>query len=319
MVTSAVAEALYHGAAVAEAGVADLSVSGSGALLCMQGMLTNDVEGSGSQGFTYGAALTPKGMIITDLWVARQHEEVRLFVPSEGKPSLLDMFARSLPPRLARSEDRSAGVTVLQVIGPKAAELARDAGFDVPEPGQSAISDTGSLNCHVARPELEQPFGLQIACNPYTCGHVLTALGDAGVVHTENPALHAARVIAGWPSLGAEIDTKTLPQEVRFDDIGGVSYTKGCFTGQETVARVHFRGRINRWLVGLAWDAEPDPADPEITQGGKTVGRVSSMVWLPDTVQVIGLGVVRREVSDSTEVSAAGTTARVCTLPFDLH
>ena len=74
----------------------------------------------------------------------------------------------------------------------------------------------------------------------------------------------AARILAGWPALGAEIDGRTLPQEVRYDEIGGVSYTKGCYTGQETVARLHFRGHPNRELRGLWWRSD----EPEALNGG---------------------------------------------------
>lgn len=318
VLTSAVVEALFDGAVVTDVDAAVFGISGSGALLCMQGMLTNDIEGSGAHGFVYGAALTPKGMIITDLWVARQAEGIQLFVSTEGKEPLLEIFDRSLPPRLARCEDRSGSITVFQLLGPDAAGLARDAGFDVPEPGQTLVAEIDRASYHVARPEFEQPFRIQIACNPEAREELIGALHSAGAVSADGSALDAARVLAGWPRLGAEIDAKTLPQEVRFDEIGGVSYTKGCYTGQETVARVHFRGRANRWLAGLAWDAEPDPKATEIVQDGKSVGRVSSMVWLPDSPQVVGLGIVRREVSENAEVLAAGVSARVCILPFDL-
>ena len=74
----------------------------------------------------------------------------------------------------------------------------------------------------------------------------------AGATGGTSEDREAARILAGWPRLGAEIEERTLPQEVRYDEIGGVSYTKGCYTGQETVARLHFRGHTNRELRGLA-------------------------------------------------------------------
>src|SRR5258708_9948328 len=85
--------------------------------------------------------------------------------------------------------------------------------------------------------------------------------------------LELGRILAGWPRLGAEIDQKTLPQEVRYDDINGVSYTKGCYTGQETVSRLHFRGHTNRHLGGLLWQAAPDLERPEIPHHRKPIVR----------------------------------------------
>ena len=88
--------------------------------------------------------------------------------------------------------------------------------------------------------------------------------------------MQAARILAGWPALGAEIDERTLPQEVRYDEIGGVSYTKGCYTGQETVARLHFRGHPNRELRGLWWRSdEPEPLNGgsrSVLSGEREVG-----------------------------------------------
>jgi len=313
-----VAEALAHGAAMVVVDTAVLSLTGSGTVMCMQGMLTTDVEGSGPQGFMYGAALTPKGMIVTDMWLARQNEDIQLFVPVEGKAPLLEIFRRSLPPRLARAEDQSEAITVLHLVGPESTDLVRDAGIDIPEAGQSIAAECDGYPCDVARPGFEQPFGLQVSCRSDGAETVSAALSRVGVVRADAAALEATRVVAGWPRLGAEIGSTTLPQEVRFDDIGGVSYTKGCYTGQETVARVHFRGRANRWLAGLTWDAEPSSEVSEIADKGKTVGRISSIAWLPDPQQVIGLAVIRREVSEDTVVTAAGAPARVSTLPFIL-
>jgi folate-binding protein YgfZ len=317
-ISRAAAEALDHGAAMAVVDSAVLSVTGSGAVLCMQGMLTADIEGSGPRGFSYGAALTPKGMIVSDLWVARRNDGIQLFVPTDGKEPLLEIFRRSLPPRLARTEDRSESVRVFQVVGPESSGLVQDAGIDLPEIGESATAECGGYPCDIARPGFEQPFGIQISSELDGAETVLAALEHAGVVRADPPILDAARVIAGWPRLGAEIDSKTLPQEVRFDDIGGLSYTKGCYTGQETVARVHFRGHANRRLVGLVWDANPSSDDGEIRDNGKSIGRVGSIVWLPDPKQVVGLAVIRREVGEDAVVTAAGAPARISTLPFTL-
>ncbi len=119
---------------------------------------------------------------------------------------------------------------------------------------------------------------------------------------------------AGWPALGAEIDERTLPQEVRYDQIGGVSYTKGCYTGQETVARLHFRGHTNRELRGLRW-RRPEPLDGRtINKGEREVGSVRSTLSLDD--RAIGLGLIRREVGVGEELLAGGQPATVVALPF---
>ena len=143
---------------------------------------------------------------------------------------------------------------------------------------------------------------------------IVARLLAAGAVPGEEVDLHAARLLSGWPALGVEIDGRTLPQEVRYDEIGGVSYTKGCYTGQETVARVHFRGHTNRELRGLRW-TDSEPLDGRLVLfGEKDVGSVRSTLTLED--RVLGLGLLRREVSPGETVTAGGRRARVVSLPF---
>ncbi len=111
-----------------------------------------------------------------------------------------------------------------------------------------------------------------------------------------------------------EIDEKTLPQEVRYDEIGGVSYTKGCYTGQETVARLHFRGHTNRELRGLRWQGTQPLAGRGVVYGEKDVGAVRSTLTLED--RRLGLGIIRREVEPGRTVLAGGAEAKVVSLPF---
>ncbi|HEV2670397.1 MAG TPA: hypothetical protein VGU74_04850, partial [Gemmatimonadales bacterium] len=152
-------------------------------------------------------------------------------------------------------------------------------------------------------------------------------LTAAGARSGNSAALELARILAGWPRLSSEVDEKTIPQEVRFDEIGGVSYTKGCYTGQETVSRLHFRGHANRQLRGLLFETD-HPAAPAsgwsaVTHEQQDVGRVTSIAWLPDgggslLGSWIGLAVVRREVPIGAMVRAAGREARIVALPFAL-
>jgi folate-binding protein YgfZ len=101
----------------------------------------------------------------------------------------------------------------------------------------------------------------------------------------------ARKVLCQWPTLGREIDDKTLVQEVRFDELQGVKYDKGCFTGQETVARLHFRGHANRELQRLTLAVRPTV--PEIHADGRVIGRITSWGILGE--EIIALGMMRAE------------------------
>ena len=127
-----------------------------------------------------------------------------------------------------------------------------------------------------------------------------------------------ARVAAGRPMWGIDMDENTLAQEANFDALDGISYTKGCYTGQETVARVHFRGHVNRNLRGVQ-SAAAIPSGAELFEGEKPVGTVKSSVVSP-RMGPIGLAMIRREVETGAEVTARWEggegSARVREIPF---
>jgi folate-binding protein YgfZ len=124
-----------------------------------------------------------------------------------------------------------------------------------------------------------------------------------------------ARIEAGMPRYGREFDGETMPAEAGLDE-RAVSFSKGCYPGQEPVARLHYRGHPNRGVRGLLFSAETPPAPAaEVVFGEKQVGRVTSPVVSP-TYGSIALAVLRREVPDGAEVDAGGVAGIVKALPF---
>lgn len=331
-VPAEVVDRLRAGAIVARADVATIDLTGAGqnAVTCFQGLLTNDIEKPGDGAFVFGALLTPKGMVVVDGWAARLGSRVRFTIPADGRERTLALLQRSIPPRLARFADRT-DAAVLRVAGGSghAVAIIGAAGLPVPPvPSHVVEGSLGGIPVEVARTSELAPFVLQITVAPADVDAIQTRLIAAGAYGTSADALELARILAGWPRLDSEVDEKTIPQEVRFDEIGGVSYTKGCYTGQETVSRLHFRGHANRHLRGLLFDADP-PAAPAtgwsaVTHEDSDVGRVTSIAWLPDgggsvlgAGRWIGLAILRREVPVGATVRAAGREARVVDLPFD--
>lgn len=313
--------------AVADAATVDLVGPAEGAVTCFQGLLTNDIEKPGDGAFVYGALLTPKGMIVVDGWAARLGSRVRYTVPSEGHERAVAILQRSVPPRLAKSSDRTADLAVLRVAGSHATAVLVAAAIPVPHAANRVMEGTvDGITLEVARASDVAPFVFQITAAAQDVARIQERLVDAGAYGADAAALELARILAGWPRLASEVDEKTIPQEVRFDEIGGVSYTKGCYTGQETVSRLHFRGHANRQLRGIWFEPDP-PAAPAsgwsaVTHEERDVGRVTSIAWLPDgggsvLGRWIGLAVLRHEVPLGATVRAAGREARVVELPFD--
>lgn len=287
-------------------------VTGSGALTCLQGLLTNDLAAPGEKSLVYGALLTPKGAIVVDYWVLRLSDRFFLIAEPAGHDASLDLFRRSLPPRLARVQDRTGEMEVVWLYGQETGPALERAGLKFPDTGKVTVTEELSL----ARPQTQAPFRALIAGPSAQLDRLGESLVAAGVAEGSAEDRDAADVLAGWPRLGAEIEERTLVQEVRYDEIGGVSYTKGCYTGQETVARLHFRGHTNRELKGLVWEnaARPD-GPPVLDQEGKDLGAVSSVLATSD--RTIGLGVMRRTLEPGAQVIAGGAPATVVSLPFE--
>jgi folate-binding protein YgfZ len=307
---------LRRGAVIVVGEPAVFWVDGPAALTCLQGLLTNDLDKPGEHSLIYGALLTPKGAIVVDYWVFREAERFALVAPIEGRLASHELFRRQVPPRLARIADATGQVEVAWLLGSQAfAALARSPIQPIPD----AAGRTATL---------EYPEGrLLLGLAPETAPFAAVALGPRGGIRQFAAALaavgvepgtpedaEAARILAGWPALGAEIDERTLPQEVRFDQLGGVSYTKGCYVGQETVARLHFRGHTNRELRGLVWRSPAPLEGDAVTASGRAVGSVRSTLVLDD--RLLGLSPIRREVGLGAEVEAGGRAARVVALPF---
>lgn len=318
VVSASLLEAVRDGAVLAEPPVATLEVTGAGTLQCLQGVLTSDVVAAATDAFLHGAVLTRFGMIITDLWISRRDGDVTLTPPASGKAALLGVCAKSLPPRLARVADRSDEVTVLRIVGRRATDIAEAAGLGVPAAARAEVTELDEGAVSVGRPAGAAPFGLQLTIPARGRASLTDRLERAGVVLGGVEALDLARLLAGWPALDAEVDAKTLPQEVRLDEVGSVSYTKGCYVGQETVARVHFRGHPNRHLRGLVFEAEPG-TDAAALSGDREAGRVTSVAWIPARRRWIGLAVLRRQVELGSTITAAGAAARVVPVPFALE
>jgi tRNA-modifying protein YgfZ len=130
----------------------------------------------------------------------------------------------------------------------------------------------------------------------------------------DEAAAEVVRVERGRPRFGIDLDADAvIPQEAGLNE-RAVSFTKGCYVGQETVARLYYRGKPNRRLRGVKL-AEPAPAGAELRLGSKTVGRLGSSVVSPE-FGPIGLALVRREAQDGATVEVNGSSALIVDVPF---
>jgi folate-binding protein YgfZ len=294
-----------------------LGIEGPGAVTCLQGLLTNDVEKPGDCSLIYAGLLTPKGMIAVDFWVMRHGGAFLLLADPLGREPALELFGRQLPPRLARVTDHSEAWEAIWLLGGGAAEMGQSLGC-VPDlgPGQAALVECGPRAVWVGRAKATAPFAWVVAGPPEALAGIEASLRDAGAAVGTRSDLRAARVLAGFPTLGADIGAKTLPQEVRFDEIDGVSYTKGCYVGQETVARIHFRGHPNWLMRGVVPTNGRPLSDGALELEDRTVGSVTTLLEV-EGEPGLALARLRHEVEPGMELRQGEGTVQVVALPFN--
>jgi tRNA-modifying protein YgfZ len=275
----------------------------------LQGQLTNDVEAVEVGDGQYAALLDRKGHMQTDMRLVRVGEDAILI---DLEPAAKDQALRHLTMysigRDVQVGDASAERGLVSLIGPRAAEVAGTA--PLPEFANEATKVAGVDVVAVGTRD-----GIDLLLPLAERDQVVDALGAAGAVEVSPEAVEIVRVEAGVPRFGAEMDAGTMPAEAGIVE-DAVSFTKGCYIGQETVARLHYKGKPNRHLRGLKLSGAAAPG-AALKLGEKEVGTLGGAVVSP-ALGPIGLAIVRREAEPGTELSVGedGVTAEVVALPF---
>lgn len=287
-----------------------LVVDGAEAAEYLQGQLTNDVEAIEPGDGAYAALLDRKGHMQADMRVLRPGEGPELWLLLE--PAGLAAASRHLQMykigREVEVRDASEERSLISLIGPRAAEIAGSA--PLPENACEAVT-VGGAEC-VA---VGAAAGIDLVVLADERGRARDALLAAGAAEVSAEAAEILRIESGRPRFGAEMGTETMPAEAGIVE-QAVSFTKGCYIGQETVARLHYKGKPNRHLRGLRLSTSA-PAGAPLRLGDKEVGTLGSAVVSP-ALGSIGLAILRREAEPGATVAVGedGVTAEVVALPF---
>ncbi len=263
----------------------------------VQGMVTNDVEKLGVGASLYATMLTARGAMVADLRVLKRDEDVVLDLEPGALPTVKAFLEKYLISEDAEVIDAS-DLAVIGLLGPRHAELLGKlpAGAQV---GMLVGLHGTPIDLLIHRDALES---------------VRAALADFPCVDFET--FEVLRVEAGQPRWGAELLETTIPLEASLDH--AISYTKGCYIGQEVIARATHRGQMQRKLSGLLLGDATAERGTELRRGEKKVGWIGSVVRSPRVGQTIALGYVHRDaLAVGTVLTlATGQTATVAALPF---
>lgn len=314
-----------------------LEIRGEQAREHFGGLVTNHLEGAEPGGGVYAFMLTARGRPVTDLRaLCREPEggEERILVdlPGACREGTLEHLQRYLPPRLARRRERDDLVR-LGITGPAAEEALTAAGGGRID--ADALPDAPLSHRRVPLLGPEEPLlavraeaceggGLDVyAPADRAAGaweDLARAASDLGGGPVGLRAREAARVERGVPAGGREITEDVLPQETGQEE-RAISYEKGCYTGQEVVAKIHYRGQVNRLLRGLRLaDADELPgAGAELYRGERSRGRVTTAVRSP-RLGPVALCYLHRSVEPGSTVSSSPDgepRGEVVELPFE--
>jgi folate-binding protein YgfZ len=322
---SAEYDALHHRAALFDRSHRGrLRLMGARAAEMITGLVTNDVAALVPGQGCYAAALTAKGKIVADVRVFVEEGSVLVDAPPRAAAAWSAMVRKFVNPRIAPHADETASLRDIGVFGATARHVVSEL-TGVPAPALAALApyahmsvEVDGVSIRIVRvPELEvEGFELLVPADAFT--PLWARAVAAGATPAGLEAWDIARVEAGRPEWGVDMDDTTIPQEANFDALHAISYTKGCYVGQETVARVHFRGHVNRHLRGLrAAGVEPIHSGATVhDESGAQVGDVRSAVRSP-RLGAIALAMIRREVEPGAALIARSPGAGEGAPPTD--
>ncbi|HEY3960823.1 MAG TPA: glycine cleavage T C-terminal barrel domain-containing protein [Solirubrobacteraceae bacterium] len=316
-----------------------LALSGPGAVEFLNGQVTNELATLHPGEGCYAAFLTYKGKMLGDLRIlargdeadppdlsdplcerspGREHspgapeepEELLLDTERVALQALFDMIRRFKVGYDVELHKRTVERGLLSLIGPGSGPIAAAEALSEAEHANAPVEIDG-----VGTLAVRTDVGVDLFCDAADSERLAAALLARGATPVSEQSVECLRIEHGRPRYGIDLDDTTIPQEAGLNE-RAVSFTKGCYVGQETVARLFYRGKPNRRLCGMRLSEAALPG-AELHLGERVVGRLTSAAVSP-TLGPIGLALVRREAEIGTTVAVGedGTSAEVLELPF---
>lgn len=301
-----------------------IEVSGSDRVRWLDGMISGDVgklEAADDGAGCYATLLTNRGAIVADLHVGRLGERFWLESTRSEIPRISTALDRFIIADDVNLVDRSEEFAVWGLEGPLAGQILSAAiGVGANLPAADCWGEVNIAGADVVVGAFgwsgESAYQLWVAPGAKNVvAEALDAALGSPLIKGDETALEVLRVEAGIPALGSELDEEVLPPEARLER--AIATDKGCYVGQEIVARLRARGQVNHLLVGLKFEPDTNAsAGVALSSGGKSTGEVTTLVESPDLGR-IALGYVRRAHAEpGTVVDFEGGHGTVSALPF---
>jgi folate-binding protein YgfZ len=313
--------ALTAGAALgAAAPRGQIAVAGKDRATYLQGLLSNDIVALTPGTGCYAAWLTPQGRLVTDMHVLESGDMILLDVPADLVEAILQRLDQFLFAEDVQLGDLRGALQGVWIHGPRAAGMLETscglAGLADFADHQNARAMFDGSPVVIARIDQLGVPGYCVFIEPARAEALAAALRQSGAVDASPEAIEAARIEAGTPLFGVDMDTETLPLEAGIEQ-RAISFTKGCYVGQEVIIRVMHRGhgRVAKRLVTLRVEGSVPPArDAKAFAGDREVGRVTSSAVSP-RFGPMALAYLHRDfLEPGTRIELASGGSRVAAL-----
>jgi folate-binding protein YgfZ len=311
-----------------------LIFSGRDRVRWLNGMVTNNIRDLGAGRGVYSFLLTPQGHNQGDLVAYNRGDYLLAITDREQAPKITTLLQRYIIMDQVEIEEISDKLGAIGVAGPESGEVLSRLGLDVSrlELGQVVDTVASDVGISVARPTHPHWDGYEIWLAPGNVDRIWDALTGAGATPAGSDALEMYRIARGVPRYGIDLRQRDLPQETGQQH--ALSFTKGCYIGQEIVERVRARGNVHRTFVGFevqgeasphstsdgcAGGPETPPPGTKVRAGDKDVGEITSAARVPFTggTRTLALGYLRREAAGTgITVQVGERNAIVRALPF---
>lgn len=315
-----------------------LLVTGADRREWLQGLLSNDVVALAAGHGCYACYLTPQGRMISDMRLLELGDRMLVDLPPGTATSLIERLDPFIIAEDVALADVTATVARASVHGPFAIEALESICLTEGRlarlgSNESLTADIGGRNAIVARARDLRLTGFDVYLDPAFVRTLLSALAGRGVLLGDAETFDLLRVEGGVPQFGVDMDHTTIPLEAGLEH-EGISFTKGCYVGQEVIVRVMHRGhgRVARRLVGFrlesgraVTDGSADLPGSVVWHESKEVGRVTSAARSNALGSELALGYVARDVAEPGTVvdirpsKGAACSAVVSALPFLAH
>jgi aminomethyltransferase len=296
-----------------------IALTGGDRVRWLNGMVTNNIRDLATGRGLYAFLLNPQGHILGDLYAYNQGESLMIDSDQFQSEKLLATFDHYIIMDDVEVANVSDKLTAIGIVGPKARDVLRAAGFEIPnlEPLQFLDLTWRDAAVTLMRGDNAGVESYELWLAPDNMTSVRDALRNAGAMPVGTNALELLRVAAGIPRYGQDIRERDLPQET--EQQRALHFSKGCYIGQEIVERIRSRGNVHRKFTGFEVEGALPAVGTKIQADGRDIGEITSVASLPfaSGERSVALGYIRRELATPGKQFQLGATRlSIAALPF---